>query len=192
MSKISIREPKKSLGALYPALPVLVGTMAKGIPNYITVAMVGWLCYDTLSIGIGRKQYSREWVKKNKCFSINQPTPNIVDKLDYCGMVSGKKVDKSVLFENFYGELSNAPMIKECPVNIECRVVDIIERSVHTVFIGEVVRSYYDEECTVNGRPDFTKIDPILFRSNVAKGFGSYWKIGDKFADAMQVGNPLK
>jgi len=87
----------------------------------------------------------------------------MVKKHDYCGLHSGRKVDKSAIFENFFGELQTAPMIKECPVSFECRVIQSIERPVHTAFIGQVKEVYFDENCLTNGAPNVSKIDPILF-----------------------------
>lgn len=188
---------KKKLGArnlLLPYMPVLVGTKVGDKPNYITIALVGVLCYDAISVSVGHKQYSNRGIKENGTFSINQPTADMVKELDYCGLYSGRKVDKSALFENFYGKLESAPMIKECPVNIECRVVQTLERPVHTVFIGEVVEVYFDEDCLTEGVPDVSKIDPILY--GPVKGrtghSGCYWKLGEYLARAWEVGKDLK
>jgi len=190
MNKIKLR--KRNL--IYPSIAVLVGTNVRGKPNYITIALTGKLCYDAISISVGHKQYSNAGIKENGTFSINQPSVKMVKELDYCGLYSGRKVDKSALFENFYGTLETAPMIKECPVNIECRVVQTMERPVHTVFIGEVVEVYFDEDCLTEGVPDVSKIDPILFgpikgRTEIS---GCYWKLGEYLAPAWEVGKELK
>lgn len=188
---------KEKLGAMnliFPQLPVLVGTNIDGKPNYITIAMVGWLCYDTISVSVAHKQYSNAGIKENGTFSVNQPSASIVKEVDYCGVFSGRKVDKSVLFENFYGKLETAPMIKECPVNLECRVIQTIERPVYTVFIGEVIESYVDENCLTDGIPDASKVDPILFSpvKGDTKFSGHYWKLGEYLAQAWKIGRQLK
>ena len=90
--------------------------------------------------------------------------------------------------------LIKPPLIAECPVNIECRVVQTMERQVHTVFIGEVVEVYFDEDCLTDGVPDVSKIDPILYgpvkgQSGLA---GCYWKLGEYLARAWEVGKDLK
>jgi flavin reductase (DIM6/NTAB) family NADH-FMN oxidoreductase RutF len=188
---------KKKLGKInliYPSLPVLVGSNVNGKPNYITIGMVGWLCYDTVSVSVARRQYSNAGIKENGTFSVNQPTVSMVKKLDYCGLYSGRKVDKSALFKNFYGKLKTTPMIEECPVNVECSVIQTIERPVHTVFIGEVNETYIDEKYMAKGLPDASKIDPILL--SPAKGrtkfSGHYWKLGEYLAQAWKVGKELK
>jgi flavin reductase (DIM6/NTAB) family NADH-FMN oxidoreductase RutF len=97
---------------------------------------------------------------------------------DYCGTVSGKDVDKSVLFESFYGELGNAPMIQQCPVNLECRVVKEFSIEHRQIFVGEVVQAYVDEKFVVErdgrqGIVDMTQLDPIIYALD-----NRYYKIG--------------
>jgi flavin reductase (DIM6/NTAB) family NADH-FMN oxidoreductase RutF len=179
---------------LSPLIPVLVGTNVGGKPNYITIAMVGWLCYDTISVSVSRRQYSNAGIKENGTFSVNQPSAAMVKELDYCGLYSGRRVDKSVIFDNFYGELKTAPMIKECPLNIECNVIQTIERPVHTVFIGEAKEVYFDEDCLTNGLPDISKIDPILYCPKIGskKHSGLYRRLGDSLGEAWKIGKELK
>jgi flavin reductase (DIM6/NTAB) family NADH-FMN oxidoreductase RutF len=171
-----------------------VGTNVGGKPNYITIALVGVLCYDAVAVSVGHKQYSNAGIKENGTFSINQPNTEMVKELDYCGLHSGKKVDKSALFDNFYGKVETAPMIKQCPVNIECRLVQTMERAAHTVFIGEVVEVYADENCLTDEVLDVSKVDPILYGPVKARsGYaGAYWKLGGHLARAWEVGKELK
>jgi len=191
MSKIKIGK----FNVLSPLLPVLVGTNVGGKPNYITIGLVGWLCYDTISVSLGHMQYSNTGIRENRTFSVNQPSAAMVKKLDYCGLFSGRKIDKSALFENFYGQLKTAPMIEECPLNLECRVIQTIERPVHTVFIGEVNEAYIDENCVTKDGLDMSKIDPILYSSLKSQGKaryrGSYWRLGEYLAPAWEIGKEL-
>ena len=178
-----------------PLLPVLVGTHVGGKPNYITIAMVGWLCYDTVSVSVGRGQYSNDGIKANGTFSVNQPSVDLVKELDSCGLYSGKAFDKAAMFENFYGELDTAPMIEECPVNMACTTIQTIERPVHTVFIGEVKEAYVDEALLTNGVQDYTKFKPILYTPRVGtkkRHDGYYSRMGEFLADAWEVGKELK
>ena len=179
---------------LYPNPLVLVGATVEGKPNYITIALTGRLCYDAISVSVGHKQYSNAGIRENGTFSINQPSTRLIKELDYCGIYSGRRVDKAALFDNFYGTLETAPMIKECPVNIECRVVQTMERPVHTVFIGEVVEVHVDEDCLTDGVLDVSKIDPILFGPIKGRtgASGAYWKVGERLAQAWEVGKALK
>ena len=73
----------------------------------------------------------------------------------YCGIVSGKKVDKGALFKTFFGKLKTAPMIEECPVNMECQLVRTVDFPTHDIFMGEVVNTFCDEAVlTVNTVPE--------------------------------------
>ena len=111
------------INALYPTPTVLVGAMVDGKPNFITIAHIGIVNHARpylISISSGKAHYTNAGIRENKAFSVNIPSENLVAETDYVGLVSGKNTDKSDLFEIFYGEVKNAPMIKECPVNMEC------------------------------------------------------------------------
>lgn len=79
----------------------LVGANVKGKPNYITIAHVGIMDLSSISLGMAKIHYTNVGIKENKTFSVNIPSVGMVKKTDYCGLVSGKRVDKSRLFENF-------------------------------------------------------------------------------------------
>ncbi|MFC2108251.1 flavin reductase family protein [Candidatus Bipolaricaulota bacterium] len=185
---------KVTKNLLFPYLPVLVGVNVGGKPNYIAIGLIGWLCYDMMSISVGHKQYSKIGIDENGTFSINQPTADLVRELDFCGMKSGRNTDKAALFETFYGELETAPMIRECPVNIECRVVQTLNRSIHSVFLGEVVAVHASEEYLAEGLPDVTRIDPIFYApdANLGKGAHGYWRLGERIGRAFDIGKDLK
>lgn len=155
-----------SMNALYPMPVVLVGTLVEGTPNFITVAHVGILNANTphlVSIGLGKIHFTNQGIKKNRTFSINIPSEDMMNKVDYVGLVSGRKTDKSRLFEITFGELETAPMINECPVSMECRLVNIIELPTHDVFIGEITSTFSDESIMKGSHIDISKIRPILF-----------------------------
>ena len=182
---------KIKLGAkncLYPMPTTLIGASVGGKPNYITIAHVGIMDLGSVSLGMAKIHYTNAGIKENKTFSINIPSIEMVKETDYCGIVSGKKADKAKLFENFYGKLETAPMIKQCPLNMECRLIQIVDFPNHDVFVGEVVETYCDGQYLTDGIVDFSKIQPILFVMNDR----SYWKLGERFAKAWNIGNELK
>jgi flavin reductase (DIM6/NTAB) family NADH-FMN oxidoreductase RutF len=178
---------------LYPYLPVVVGVNVNGRPNYITIGLIGWLCYDLIAVSLGHGQYSTPGLRENRTFSVNQPTAEMAAVVDYCGLRSGRDVDKGALFTNFYGDLETAPMIDECPVNIECRLVQTLERQHHAVFIGEVAAVHLDPAFTTGGRPDIEKIQPIFYAPDKSRPgrAGSYWALGEVLAPAWQVGKTV-
>jgi flavin reductase (DIM6/NTAB) family NADH-FMN oxidoreductase RutF len=112
----------------------------------------------------------------------------MVEQTDYFGPVSGREVDKGELVDTFYGQLETAPMIVGCPINMVCRLIQTIEFPKHDVFIGEIIEAYCDEECLTVGGVDFGRVQPILF----AMSDRSYWRLGEQFAKAWDVGKTLK
>ncbi|MBN1301334.1 MAG: flavin reductase family protein [Melioribacteraceae bacterium] len=176
---------KSAMGAkqlLNPRPVVLVGTVVDGKPNFITVSWTGLTSATppTMSIAIRNSRYSLNGINNNKTFSVNVPSSDLVNQTDYCGNVSGCEHDKASEcgFTVFKGLLDNAPLIKECPINIECRVIKSIQLGDHTLFIGEIIESYISEECFTNGIPDIKKVDLLCYCNLTANEMG-YFKIGD-------------
>jgi len=185
---------KKKLGGinvLYPTPTVLVGAMVDGKPNYITIAHIGIVNHAKpylISLSMAKVHHTNPGIRENKAFSVNIPSENLVVETDYAGLVSGKKTDKSDLFEIFNGELENAPMIKQCPLNMECRLYDTYDTPTHDLFIGEIVETYADESVLTEGKVDLAKLKPLLFDMSSVK----YWSVGDVVAGCWNIGKKLK
>lgn len=181
---------KNKLGAktlLYPMPITLVGANVNGKPNFLTIAYCGIVQRSPamIAVTLGKPHYTNAGIKENGTFSVNIPSVEMVKVTDYCGLVSGAKVDKSRLFKTFYGELKTAPMIGECPINLECKLVQTLDvGGTNEIFIGEIVEAYAGEQYLTNGLPDIKKINPIvfsMFENNylaVGEHIGKAWKIG--------------
>lgn len=168
-------------------LPVaLLGANVRGKPNFFTIAWFNMLQEDPplIAASMGKTYYTRRGIKENKTFSLNIPPARMAKIVDYCGLHSGSKVDKSRLFEVFYGKLKTAPLINECPLNIECKFVDSVELGTMDLIIGKIVAVYCEEECLTENKPDYKKIDPLLFFMPE----GPYLKTGRVVAKAFDVG----
>lgn len=146
MSKISF----KPGNMLYP-VPVVMLSCARegGIPDIITVAWTGTICSSPpmLSVSIRRERYSYAIITETKEFVVNLVTENLAYAADYCGVKSGRDVDKfkeMKLTPQKPGVL-NCPGIAESPVNIECRVTEIKPLGSHDLFIAEVVGVLADD-----------------------------------------------
>ena len=179
------------INALYPTPTVIVGAMVNGKPNYITIAHIGIVNHARpylISISSAKVHYTNTGIKQNKAFSVNIPSQQLVIETDYAGLVSGKNTDKSELFEIFHGQLENVPMIKECPINMECRLYDVYDTPTHDLLIGEIVETYADESVLSEGKIDLTKLKPLLFDMNSIK----YWSVGEVVADCWKIGKQLK
>jgi flavin reductase (DIM6/NTAB) family NADH-FMN oxidoreductase RutF len=183
---------KVSIGTnvfVYPMPIVLVGTLAKGKANFLTV---GWVSRvngkpPMIAVAINKLNYSGPFVVENGTFSVNVPSAALREKVDYCGLVSGETADKSQLFDVFYGDLKTAPLIRECPLCIECRLVQALELPSSCLFIGEIVASHADKECLSDGSPDLKKIDPFM----ISMPDGRYWTVGPQVGKAWSDGEQL-
>lgn len=185
---------KKTLGSklyLFPSPTILIGSKTNGKENYFTAGICGPILSSPalITITVGKERFTYNGIKEYKTFSVNIPSAEMVKITDYFGLVSGKDIDKTKYFNTFYGKLNNAPMIEECPLNLECRLVQSIDYgSKWDVVIGEIVETYVSEECLTNGKPDLLKIDPILF----SLPDWSYWRVGQHLAKAGDIGKTMK
>jgi flavin reductase (DIM6/NTAB) family NADH-FMN oxidoreductase RutF len=162
---------------LYPLPAVLVGALVNNKPNFL---VIGYICPFAFGrfifFSIYRKRYTFGGINENRTFSVNIPTEEMLKEMSICGSKSGRNYDKSNLFDVFYGDLKTAPMIKECPINIECKVSEIITREEGEGVIGRVIKSYIDLECLTNGALDITKVNPLLWSQGA--GDSLYYSLG--------------
>jgi flavin reductase (DIM6/NTAB) family NADH-FMN oxidoreductase RutF len=183
-----MKEKIGATNALYPTPTTLVGAMVKGKPNFITIAHIGIMTYNYISLGMGKRHYTNSGIREYKTFSVCLPSENLVVETDYCGIMTGEKTDKAALFHIFYGELETAPMIEQCRVCMECRLDQIVDFPTHDVFIGEIVQTYADESVLSDRTLDVSKLKPLLFDMNSKK----YWSLGGEIAKCWNVGKQLK
>jgi flavin reductase (DIM6/NTAB) family NADH-FMN oxidoreductase RutF len=174
---------------VYPMPVTLVGTEVEGKANFMAV---GWISRVNgnppyIGMGIHKNHYTAKGILENGAFSVNFPSAGMIDETDYCGLVSGRKEDKSELFEVFYGQMEAAPMIKACPLNLECRLVNTIEFPTHYFFVGEILEAYAEEKYLTEGKPDIKKMEPLL----LTMPDNSYWTVGDYKGEAWKTGKSL-
>ncbi len=166
--------------ALFPCPVVLVTCVDNyGKPNIITLAWVGTVCSEPpiIALGIRPTRYSYKLIKDQKEFVVNIPSAKILKESDYCGITSGKTVDKfsETKLTQEKGTKVKAPLIRECPVNMECILKDVSPLGAHDIFLGEIVQVHVDEDILDDkGNIDFTKADPFVFNQ------GEYWSIHQK------------
>jgi flavin reductase (DIM6/NTAB) family NADH-FMN oxidoreductase RutF len=176
---------------LYPMPVTLIGTVVDGRVNFINIAHVGILNSappHLISLGMAKAHYTNQGIRAHKTFSVNLPSQAMVMEADYIGLVSGKQTDKSMVFETFFGELQTAPLIKQCPVAMECRLREVVDTPTHDVFIGEVVATYANPDVLTNGKVDLAKVQPLLFDMSSRQ----YWTLGPAVARCWEVGKKLK
>jgi len=165
---------------LYPLPAVMVSCGKEGEkPNIITVAWAGTICSTPamVSISVRKERYSHSIIKETGEFVINLTTKDLVFATDYCGVKSGRDVDKFKEM-NLTAEASQivkAPSIKESPVNIECKVTEIKELGSHDMFMAEVVAVCVDESY-MDEKGKFHLNDTEL----VTYSHGEYFLLGKK------------
>lgn len=165
-----------------PYITALAGATVNGKPNYATVGAYGVVSQNpVLYISLKNSHYTTAGVKESGFFSVNIPSADVVEKADYCGTASGNKVDKSQIFESFYDEAGNAPLIVECPVNYLCKVIQTIPIFDFTMFLGEIVAAYANENCLENGRPNALKVKPIVMMDT------GYFGLQDRIGSIFQT-----
>ena len=171
---------------LYPMPAVLVGTQVNEKPTFMTAAWCGIAASTppAISVAVRPARYTLEGISANSTFSINIPSADLVEEVDFCGIYSGHKVDKSKIFKVDYGKLNTAPLIQECPVNLECRVIHTLDLGSHMLFIGEITETYVDEECWDGEKADPAKIDPLIYTTGVQQ----YQRLGEVVGQAWKVG----
>jgi len=146
---------KKNISAgvnLFPTPAVMVSSSdSNGNKNILAIAWTGVLSSKPPMVGVGitEERYSYRLINDTREFVINIPTVEQLTALDYCGVVSGKDIDKFSecnLTPEMAASLQWAPLIEECPVNLECKVKEVLNLGSHDYFVAEVVNTRACEE----------------------------------------------
>ncbi len=171
---------KRTIGTgtyLYPVPAVMVTCGPFSKPNIITLAWVGTVCSDPPMIGISIRpsRFSHGLVKQQLEFAVNLPTVNLVRETDYCGTVSGRKVDKFATtgLTPLPGLATDTALIAECPLNIECKVTQVVSLGSHDLFLGQVVAVQAEDSlANAQGELDLSKAELLAYAG------ARYWGLG--------------
>ncbi len=177
---------------VYPIPIVLIGTQKNGRNNFTTIGDVAIMGINPplVVISLLDTHLSTEAVLLNRCFSINIPNTDLLQKTDYCGMYSGRDADKASLFEVVYGDNPLNPLIEECPCSMECEVLKhhIVER--RHIFIAKVCSTWLDEkfksQMQNKSLPDLCNLDPVIYGMDNA-----YYSIGHIIGKGYQEGKQI-
>lgn len=152
-----------SLLALYPKPMTVVGAEVEGKVNWLVVGHTGIIGHDRILLSMSKSHYTNQGIRKSKKLSVSLVSREMLPKADYVGSVSGASVDKSEVFEYHIGE-NGTPVIDISPLTMECNVVDIYETEGFDNFICSVVNTYVSPDVLGdNGKPDYTRMKPVLF-----------------------------
>ena len=186
MEKVKIAEN----AFIYPMPMTVVGAMVEERINYLAVAWVSRVNVDPPMIGValGKRHHTNKGIRSHQEFSVNVPSLDLIKAVDYVGLFSGDKIDKSAVFDSFFGELKHAPMIQNCPLTLECKVVKTVDLPRDEFFIGEIVGAYTEECYLTDGKPDVKKINPFT----LTMPDNRYWSIGESIGRAWAIGKEFK
>lgn len=164
----------------FPVPVVLISSKAGKKENAMAAAWCGIVCSlpATVAVAIRPHRHSSQIIKKSKEFVINVPSENLLEKVDLIGTISGKEEDKfkETGLTTEKGASVATPLIKECTINLECKVKQIIPLGTHDVFIAEVEAIHADEECLKNGEIDFSLLKPLVLLDR------EYWALREKLS----------
>jgi flavin reductase (DIM6/NTAB) family NADH-FMN oxidoreductase RutF len=158
--------------AVYPSLVSLISCRE----NITTVSWITPVCYrpPMLCVSIQQQSFSNELIKTFKEFVVNIPGNKILKKVDFCGNFSGKNFEKfkETKLTKMKAKRVDSPIIKECPINLECELEKVIPLGDHDLFIGRVVCTWVDEDVFEGGSINYKKIQPICYTGR------KYWSLG--------------
>lgn len=163
---------------LYPLPAVMVSCSENGKNNIITVAWTGTVCTNPpmLSISVRPERFSHGMIERTGEFAVNLATKGLVRACDYCGVKSGRDTDKfqAAGLTACRADYIGAPLIAESPVNIECRVKQILRLGSHDMFLAEVLGVHVDRRyINTKGKLELEKAEPVVY------SHGEYYGLGE-------------
>ena len=169
--------------ALYPIPVVLVTCLDKaGQPNVMTVSWVGTVASTPpcLAIGVRPYRYSHAAIEEQGEFVVNIPKRELLSAVDYCGRMSRRRTSDKFAETGLTPVPASqvaSPLIAECPVNIECRLIHSLELGSHTLFVGQILAVHVDEEVLdERGFIDYSRAQAVAYLGN------EYWGLGQPLA----------
>lgn len=171
---------------IFPTPALLIGSVVEGRVDFMTAAWCGIASSKppAISVAIRGERHTLKGILAHGEFSINVPSADMAEQVDFCGIYSGRKEDKSKVFDLFFGDLKHAPLVVPCPVNLECRLRHTLDLGAHILVVGEVIQTHINESCLTDGKPDASKIDPLVY----SPGTGNYQRLGEVVGKAFSIG----
>lgn len=155
-------------------------------PNIITIAWCGIVCSKPpmLSVSITEKRYSFNLIKQSGEFVVNMTGSNLVNEVDFCGNNSGRDFDKfkETGLTPEPAQKVKAPLIKESPINLECKVSQTNNLGSHHIFIAEIVATHIDESVlNPDGALDVEKLDPLVYATYARQYWSGLSKVHGRY-----------
>src|SRR5574337_33695 len=179
MSKVTLER-----AAIFAPAPVILLSCVgeDGSTNVATVAWAGFACQTPpiFSVAVQPERFSYSLIRGIGEFALNIPPASLLRAVDFCGVVSGRNVDKfaEARLTPLPGLKVRAPLIRECPVNLECVVRNSLVLGSHVLFLAEVVALHADEEVVENGGVILGRVAPLTYDPFG----GDYWNLKEVLA----------
>ena len=172
MSKVILKG-----ATLLAPLPVVMATVGDSInSNIITIAWTGVVCSQPprVYISVRHERYSYELMRRSPDFVINFVSEKLLAACDYCGIRSGRDIDKfaEMKLTKSPASIVSAPLIAESPVNLECKVFDVLSLGSHDMFLADVVAVHVDDDIMTDGKIDYAKAKLVNYQH------GEYYATG--------------
>ena len=166
----------KGATLLAPLPVVMVSVGDKTDSNIITIAWTGVVCSQPprVYISVRHERHSYEMLKRTGEFVINFTTEKLLAACDYCGIRSGRDINKfaEMKFSKEPASQVAAPMIAESPINMECKVFDVLNLGSHDMFLADVLAIHVDDELMTDGKIDYRKANLVNYQH------GEYYATG--------------
>ncbi len=181
---------------LAPVPVVLIGCSDGSRRNLCTVAWVGTVCSTPpmVSISLRKERFSHGMISGSREFTVNIPPVFLAAEVDYCGVVSGREYDKFAVCKLTpgEGETVKSPIVMECPLNLECKVRNILELGSHDLFLAEITAVRVDEHLIgPKGRLELENANLLAY------AHGHYHRLGEAighfgFSVRRKPGSPVR
>lgn len=187
---------KKRIGPVERLFPMPCPLVVGGTMEHADALAVAWINImastpPTIAMGLRESRNTLSLIRSTNTFTVNIAPASMAATVDYFGTVSGRSADKFAVSGLTLAESAvvPAPIIEECPYNLECRVVGEIDVGSYVVLIGEIVETHVDEDVLLpDGLVDIEKLDPLVYIA----GAREYRRVGEKVADAFVAGRGFK
>jgi len=168
---------------LVPAPVTLLSCVGEdGSTNIMTLSWVGVACQTPPIVGVAvrAERFSYGLIRETREFVLNIPPASLIRAVDFCGVVSGREVSKfaETRLTPIPGLKVQAPLIRECPVNLECVVRNSLVLGSHVLFLAEVVALHADDEVVENGSVIIGRVAPLAYDPFG----GDYWSLKEVIA----------
>lgn len=188
---------KQQLGpcvTFFPQPTTMVATVSPdGHANLMTASWAGIVSKTppTMAVSLNKGRLSYENIRQTGCFSVNVVPSSLAVEADYCGIRSGRDADKEAAtgLDLDPAEQIAAPLVRQCPLNVECKVTGEIELGDYRLVLGEILQIHAAEEAfDEEGGIEPMAFDPLVYLG----GIRQYWSLGGHIADAYRDGLALE